>query len=133
MRPIRSRESWQKEGSFQYYRIRRTPMGDLSWTHRQRFTVPREALRHHVVCLGATGSGKTETLFRLAYGACTVYQQQVVYLDAKGEEKPKAEQEEDTAARFVATMQAAVARTIRLFPATYYHGWQGSPTERANP
>jgi hypothetical protein len=107
-------------------------MGDLPWMHRSYFTLPAEALRHHIVCLGASGSGKTETLLRLAYGARATYQYQVIYLDAKGEEKQAAEQEADTAARFVATMRAAGAQRIALFPATHYQGWLGSPTALTN-
>ena len=107
-------------------------MGDLPWTHKHQFTFPLEALRHHIVCLGATGSGKTETLLRLAYGACKVYHQQVIYLDAKGEEKQATEQEEDTATRFVAAMQAAGAGRVAVFPATHYNGWLGTPTALAN-
>jgi hypothetical protein len=107
-------------------------MGDLPWIHRHVFTFPLEALRHHIICLGASGSGKTETLLRLAYGARTAYQHQVIYLDAKGEEKQAAEQEEDTAARFVAAMQAAGALRIKVFPATHYNGWLGTPTALTN-
>lgn len=107
-------------------------MGDLPWSYRHQFTFPLDALRHHVVCLGATGSGKTETLLRLAYGARKVYGQQVIFLDAKGDEKPEAELSEDTATRFVAAMRLAGATTIRVFPATHYDGWQGTPTVLAN-
>lgn len=107
-------------------------MGDLGWTHKQFFTVPLSALRQHIVCLGASGSGKTETLYRLAYGARRVYGLQVIYLDAKGEEKQGAEYEEDTAARFVAAMRAAGASRVAVFPATLYNGWLGTPTVLAN-
>ena len=107
-------------------------MGDLRWTQKQWFTLPLHALRHHVVCLGASGSGKTETLYRLAYGAYKVYRQQVIYLDAKGEEKQDHEREEDSAARFVAAMHAAGAQRVKVFPATYYNGWQGTPTALHN-
>jgi len=107
-------------------------MGDLLWSRKQLFTFPLAALRHHAVCLGATGSGKTETLYRCAYGAYKVYRLQVIYLDAKGESKRDEEKEGDNAARFVATMQAAGARSIRVFPSSYYNGWQGTPTELQN-
>ena len=107
-------------------------MGDLLWSRKRLFTFPLAALRHHAVCLGATGSGKTETLYRCAYGAYKVYQMQVIYLDAKGESKRAQEQEGDNAARFVATMRAAGARSIKVFPSSYYHGWQGTPTELQN-
>jgi hypothetical protein len=107
-------------------------MGDLLWSRKRLFTFPLAALRHHAVCLGATGSGKTETLYRCAYGAYKVYRLQVIYLDAKGESKRDEEKEGDNAARFVATMQAAGARSIRVFPSSYYNGWQGTPTELQN-
>src|SRR5258707_4124870 len=107
-------------------------MGDLTWTHQHLFTFPLEALRHYIVCLGASGSGKTETLLRLAYGARRVYRQQVIYLDAKGEQKPEEEQEADTAARFVATMRAAGATSVKIFPAPHYTGWLGTPTALHN-
>jgi hypothetical protein len=82
--------------------------------------------------LGASGSGKTETLYRCAYGAYKVYRLQVIYLDAKGESKRAEEKEEDNAARFVATMRAAGARSIMVFPSSYYNGWQGTPAELQN-
>jgi hypothetical protein len=107
-------------------------MGDLLWGRKRLFTFPLAALRHHAVCLGASGSGKTETLYRCAYGAYKVYQLQVIYLDAKGESKRAEEKEGDNAARFVATMRAAGARSIRVFPSSYYNGWQGTPTELQN-
>ena len=107
-------------------------MGDLLWSRKHLFTFPLAALRHHAVCLGATGSGKTETLYRCAYGAYKVYRLQVIYLDAKGESKRAEEKEGDNAARFVATMQAAGARSIKVFPSSYYNGWQGTPTELQN-
>ena len=58
-------------------------MGDLLWSRKRLFTFPLAALRHHAVCLGASGSGKTETLYRCAYGAYKVYRLQVIYLVRK--------------------------------------------------
>lgn len=107
-------------------------MGDLAWTYKHLFCFPLKALRYHAVALGASGSGKSETLLRIAYGARKVYQQQVVYLDAKGETKRDEERGEDNAARFIATMRAAGAHTITVFPSLHYNGWQGSPTELKN-
>lgn len=109
-------------------------MGDLAWKRNRNkvFCYPLAALRHHAVALGSSGSGKTETLFRTAYGAKKVYQLQVVYLDAKGETKRDEEQGQDNAARFVATMHAAGADTVKVFPSLYYNGWQGSPAELKN-
>jgi hypothetical protein len=107
-------------------------MGDLSWTRRGLFTFPQKALHLHATALGSSGSGKTETLLRAAYGAHNVYRQQVVYLDAKGETKREDEQGQDNAARFVATMTAAGAKSIQVFPSTYYNGWHGTPAELKN-
>ena len=107
-------------------------MGDLAWTKHGLFTFPHKALRLHAIALGSSGSGKTETQFRAAYGAHKVYGQQVVYLDAKGETKREDEAGEDNAARFVATMQAAGAKTVLVFPALRYHGWHGTPAELKN-
>ncbi|MBA2391402.1 MAG: hypothetical protein H0V70_01500 [Ktedonobacteraceae bacterium] len=107
-------------------------MGDLAWTHRGTFGFPLKALRLHAIALGSSGSGKTETLFRAAYGARKIYQQQVIYLDAKGETKREEEAGQDNAARFVATMQAAGAGNIHVFPALHYNGWHGTPAELKN-
>ncbi len=108
-------------------------MGDLRWIHRKkRFVYPLKALRYHAVALGGSGSGKTETLFRIAYGGRKVYKLQVIFLDAKGETKREEEQAEDNAARFVATMQAAGANTVKVFPSLYYNGWQGTPIDLKN-
>jgi len=107
-------------------------MGDLAWNKHGYFGFPEKALRTHAVVLGSSGSGKTETEYRLAYGACKLYRRQVIFLDAKGESKREEEQQEDNAARFVATMQAAGAQTISVFPARAYNGWLGTPVELKN-
>ncbi len=107
-------------------------MGDLAWTRRKLFGYPLKALRYHAVALGGSGSGKTETLFRLSYGGRKIYHMQVIYLDAKGETKREEEQGEDNAARFVTIMQAAGAQNIQVFPSLYYDGWKGTPTELKN-
>ena len=95
-------------------------MGDLSWKWRGKFVFPEKALRHHAIALGSSGSGKSVTLSRNAYGAFKVYHQQVVYLDAKGETKREDEAGEDNAARFVATMQAAGAKNVFVFPSLHH-------------
>ncbi len=107
-------------------------MGDLAWKRRGKFGFPQKALRYHAVALGSTGSGKSITLSRNAYGAHKVYHQQVVYLDAKGETKREDEASEDNAAHFVAAMQAAGAKNVLVFPSLYYHGWHGTPAELKN-
>jgi type IV secretory pathway VirB4 component len=59
-------------------------MSDLPWLAGKYFTFPLFALNTHAVILGSSGSGKTITIQRVAYGAHKVHQLQVVYLDAKG-------------------------------------------------
>src|SRR5450755_3964237 len=107
-------------------------MGDLAWKKRGYFGFPRKALNYHAVALGSSGSGKSVTLARNAYSARKVYQMQVVHLDAKGETKREDEASEDNAARFVATMQAAGAKNVLVFPSLHYNGWHGTPTELKN-
>ncbi len=107
-------------------------MGDLPWKRNHLFGFPLKALRYSAVTLGSSGSGKSETFRRMAYGAHKVYHRQVIHVDAKGNKKRDDEESEDNAARFIATMRAAGAQTIKVFPATYYNGWQGSPAELKN-
>ncbi len=107
-------------------------MGDLAWKKHGLFVFPKKALHYHAVALGSSGSGKSVTLERNAYGARKVYEQQVVYLDAKGETKREDEASQDNAAHFVAAMQAAGAQNVLVFPSLYYNGWQGTPVELKN-
>jgi hypothetical protein len=99
--------------------------GDLhQWQRQQWLVYPERELSQHAVAIGASGSGKTETLLRIASLAAQVYGWQVIYLDAKGEEK--------TAARFLAAMQAAKLQTVPYFPGRAYHGWRGDARAIAN-
>ena len=107
-------------------------MGDLQWTHRNHFTFPKKALQLHTTILGTSGSGKTETILRLCYGARKAYGLQVIYLDAKGDSKREEEQAEDNAARFVATMTTAGATNVKVFPSLYLNGWLGDVTALKN-
>jgi len=107
-------------------------MGDLAWKKRGLFTFPKKALYYHATVLGSSGSGKSVTLERCAYGTRKSYNQQVVYLDAKGETKREDEASQDNAAHFVAAMQSAGAQSILVFPSLYYNGWQGTPAELKN-
>lgn len=107
-------------------------MGDLNWKRKGKFVYPEKALKYSAVVLGQSGSGKSEMLRRAAYGTHKVYRRQVIHVDAKGNKKRDDEESEDNAARFVATMRAAGAETIKVFPALHYNGWQGSPVELKN-
>jgi hypothetical protein len=73
--------------------------------------------------VGSSGSGKTETCKRLAFGAAQVYGWKVFYLDCKGDD--------DTAAQFQATMHAA-GRAVARFPTVAYDGWRGDATAILN-
>ena len=81
------------------------------------FTLPFKVIARPSVIIGEGGSGKTETLLKIAYLAATVYGFDIIYVDAKGDD--------DLAARFVATMRKAGKRRIRLFPTRSYYGWIG--------
>ena len=75
---------------------------------------------HHVLVCGATGSGKTETVLRLAYAVAKCSDAPVFYLDGKGDR--------DTAERFVGLM-ADAGRATRVFPNEPFDGWRGEPHE----
>jgi hypothetical protein len=77
-------------------------------------------LCRHVLVLGATGSGKTETVLRLAWTAAKATRAPVFYLDGKGDR--------DTARRFRALM-ADAGRHTRVFPIDPFDGWRGQPHE----
>jgi len=80
---------------------------------------PRRLCRHLLVC-GATGSGKTETLLRLAWTLAHSTDAPVFYLDGKGDRQ--------TAERFCGLM-ADAGRTTRVFPHDPFDGWRGEPHE----
>jgi hypothetical protein len=80
---------------------------------------PERLCRHVLVC-GATGSGKTETVLRLAWTVAKHSGAPVFYLDGKGDR--------DTARRFCGLMTDA-GRTTRVFPVEAFDGWRGEPHE----
>jgi hypothetical protein len=80
--------------------------------------LPAEILARPGVIIGEAGSGKTETLLRIAYLAAKVYGYDVVFIDAKGDE--------ETAARFVAAMRQAGKSRLKVFPHSAYYGWTGN-------
>jgi Helicase HerA, central domain len=75
--------------------------------------------RHLLVC-GATGSGKTETVLRLAWTVARESDAPVFYLDGKGDR--------DTAERFCGLM-ADAGRETRVFPNEPFDGWRGEAHE----
>jgi len=76
---------------------------------------PERACRH-VVLLGASGSGKTETALAIAYALARYTPAQVFYLDGKGDRQ--------TARRFAGLMRLA-GRECRVFPHERFDGWRG--------
>jgi hypothetical protein len=98
--------------------------GDLQWTRGDYCTYPAQVLARHLVVIGGSGSGKTETCKRLAYGAAKVYDWQVFYLDCKGDAS--------TAAQFRAAMASAGRRSVAMFPDAAYDGWRGDATALLN-
>jgi conjugal transfer pilus assembly protein TraD len=80
---------------------------------------PERLCRHMLVC-GATGSGKTETLLRLAWTIAKTSETPVFYLDGKGDRK--------TAQRFSGLM-ADAGRECRVFPNEPFDGWRGEAHE----
>lgn len=75
--------------------------------------------RHVLVC-GATGSGKTETVMRLAWTVAKQSDAPVFYLDGKGDR--------ESAERFSGLM-ADAGRTTRVFPNEPFDGWRGEAHE----
>lgn len=80
---------------------------------------PGRLCRHLLVC-GATGSGKTETLLRLAWTIAKSSSAPVFYLDGKGDR--------ETAGRYAGLM-ADADRVTRVFPNEPLNGWRGEGHE----
>lgn len=76
----------------------------------------QERLCRHVLVCGATGSGKTETVLRLAWTVAKESDAPVFYLDGKGDR--------DTAERFCGVI-ADAGRATRVFPNEPFDGWRG--------
>ena len=102
-------------------------LGDLGWgSARHGFYIPPDALAHHVVIAGGTGSGKTNSAEVIEYRRDRRYQPQIIHFDCKGSRNGMA--------RFLAMTAAAgiPPERVRLFPVEAYDGWRGgSDHERA--
>ena len=92
--------------------------GDLGWRDRHLFYLPTRELGQHGVVIGSSGSGKTETLLRIAVCAAVELGWQVIFVDGKGDKQ--------TAERFVAAMKLAGKR-VKYFPEDQekYNAWLG--------
>jgi energy-coupling factor transporter ATP-binding protein EcfA2 len=80
----------------------------------------QERMCRHLLVTGATGSGKTETLLRLAWAVAKQSDAKVFYLDGKGDQ--------ETAERFSGLMADAGRRTS-VFPNEPFAGWRGQAHE----
>jgi len=89
----------------------------VRFVRKGKFVLPEATFARPGIVVGEAGSGKTETLLRLAFAAALVYGYAVLFLDAKGDRT--------TAARFIATMWAAGKRRVKVFPCSPYYGWTG--------
>ena len=90
--------------------------GDAIFSQRRGAVLfPVEWLRRHALVLGSSGSGKTETLLRLAYGTALAGWR-VYYLDAKGDPHG--------AVRFRGVMQAARIDPL-VFPDRGFDAFRG--------
>jgi Cdc6-like AAA superfamily ATPase len=89
---------------------------------RGRVCLPLPRLSHHLLVAGATGSGKTETVLRVADSLARTSEWMIVYVDGKGDTQTKE--------RFAALMRDA-GRQVSLFPEQPYDGWRGASNEMA--
>jgi hypothetical protein len=98
--------------------------GDLDWRCRGYLPYPPDVLGRHLVLVGASGQGKSETAVRLAAGAAAAYGWQVFFLDAKGDLA--------MAARFWAAMQAGGKTNLAMMPSRPFDVWRGDSTALLN-
>jgi len=90
----------------------------VEWIKERFFSLPLEYLILHAVVIGASGSGKSETLIRIAVAAAKVLKWQVIFVDAKGDYK--------NAAKYLLAMQDAGIANVKMFPSEAYNGWVGT-------
>jgi len=90
----------------------------LGWIKERFFYLPLDYLILHAVVVGASGSGKSETLIRIAVAAAKVLKWQVIFVDAKGDYK--------NAAKYLLAMQEAGVTNVQMFPRESYNGWIGT-------
>lgn len=99
--------------------------GDLVGCVRGDYLVlPMDVLQRHLIAVGGSGMGKTETILRIAVLVAKHYGWTVVFLDAKGDA--------DTSTRFAQTMRLAGITRVAAFPDQPFFCWNGSAKELLN-
>ncbi len=93
--------------------------GLLAWVKKHFVFLPTDELSKHGVIIGNSGSGKSNTLLRIAVLAARILHWQVILIDGKGDE--------DAGSLFVAAMKRAGLKCVKQFPAEPYNGWVGTP------
>ncbi len=108
-----------KSSTFTATRLSLIEKGNFMSTFVEKgwFTLPQSIVSRLSVVIGEGGSGKTETILRTAHLVASTYSFDIIMIDAKGDE--------DLAPRFVASMQQADKKRIKLFPTSPYNGWVG--------
>lgn len=97
--------------------------GSQQLQHKGWATLTAEQLNRHIVILGENGTGKSELVLRLVYGAAVVYGWHICIIDAKG------------SSAFADQVQAALHRNgiaMRVCPRVAYDGWRGTHEEIYN-
>src|SRR5438552_13998855 len=88
-----------------------------SFLEKGWFILPLPIVSRPSIVIGEGGSGKTESLLKIAYLVTTVYGFDIILVDAKGDD--------DLAPRFVAIMHKVGKQRVKVFPAACYYGWVG--------
>jgi hypothetical protein len=91
--------------------------GTLGWNINGWLAVLDREFSKHGVVVGASGSGKTVSLLRIAYLAARIYGYKIYFIDAKGDQQ--------TATQFIAMMNAAQVGQVRMFPGESMNGFKG--------
>ncbi len=91
---------------------------------RSRVVLSPKQMTHHVLVMGSTGSGKTETALRMSYLIARATKAPLFYVDAKGDKQ--------NAERFLGLMRAAGRGMARVFPNEPFNGWKGDSRDIAN-
>jgi hypothetical protein len=90
-----------------------------AWVKKHFMLLPTDELSKHGVIIGNSGSGKSNTLLRMAVLAARILHWQVILIDGKGDE--------DAGSLFVAAMRRAGLKCVKRFPGEPYNGWVGTP------